>query len=144
MSWSLTGMTTLGNITTEESNKSSNLFNQEMPGRDSEDAILLDIFGTSREININGIYVPTTSNEFSLPGWGSPPLDTDAAKLSANLKYFILELDELANGEQTQKNYESGTSGITYLCLVQSVTWNVEMGAINKVNYSISLVEGKT
>ncbi len=46
--------TDLGNIQTENQNKDSSLFNQPVPGTDSDISILLDLFGVIRTVRIEG------------------------------------------------------------------------------------------
>ena len=117
------GMTTagLGTVTKEESIKDAGLFQSPMPGSDANEAILLDLFGASRTINISGVYV------------GS----------AADVATFVIALDALVSGDQVNQAYTSGKSGVTYSkCLVNSVTWTSEEGSPTKVDYTISLTEG--
>lgn len=122
MTYSLAGMTTLGTVHSEESTKDAQLFQMPMPASDSNMAIMLDLFGVNRTINIKGTFV-----------------DGDG---SLTIAQFIAELDAQANGVQSGKNYVSGTSGVTYTILVQTASWDVEEGAPTKVNYTINMIEG--
>lgn len=120
MTYSLSGMTSLGTVISEESTKDSQLFQQPMPLSDSSSAIMLDLFGASRNITIKGKYTA-----------GDGTIST-----------FIAELDALVSGTQTSKTYHSDKTGVSYTVLVQSVTWSADEGGVNLVDYTINLVEG--
>ena len=120
MTYSLTGMTSLGSIKNEESGKDAQLFQMPMPVSDSSDAILLDLFGASRTISISGIYAGTT----------------------AEIVTFIGQLDALVNGSQTGRTYVSDKSGGTYKVYIQKVSWKAEEAGMNKVEYSIEMIQG--
>lgn len=118
----------LGTVISEDSAKDSNLFQTPIPLSDSTDAIMLDLFGASRTINIKGVY---TSND-------------------GNVQTFVQNLDKLLNGAQNTKIYHSdksnylgptGTEG-GYVVLIQSVKWTSEEGGVNKVEYEIEMTEG--
>lgn len=120
--YSLTGLvgTGMGTVTTESQDKSCNLFFTAMPGSDSSDAVLIDLFGASRDITISGIY--TTDN--------------------GSIEAFITALDALCNGQQTIKDFVSGKSGTTYKVLVDSVNWEAEESGVTFVKYTIVMKEG--
>lgn len=120
MAYSLTGLSGFGTIISEDSGKDSSLFQQPIPLSDSSSAILLDLFGASRRISIKGVYTSA----------------------DGTIATFIGELDGLIDGEQTAKTYHSDKSGLSYTVLVDHVSWNVEEGEVNKVNYTIELIEG--
>ena len=122
MTYTLTGMTSLGTVNKEDSTKDAGLFQQPLPASNSNQAIMLDIFGASRTITISGVFTGTT------------------AQISA----FIVELDALVSGTQSVKVYHSDKSGADYNVLVSSVTWTAEEGAVSKVDYTINLTEGST
>ena len=122
MTYGLTGMTTLGTVTSEESSKDAQLFQQPLPTYNSSQAVLLDIFGASRTITISGVHV-----------------SGDGSKTTAQ---FIAELDGLISGSQTSRTYTSDKSATTYKVLVQTVSWKSEEGAPLKTEYTITMVEG--
>jgi hypothetical protein len=122
--YSLTGLagTGMGTVKSEESRKDAGLFQQPMTGSDSSAAILLDLFGASRTINISGIYTTT----------------------DGTLTTFIAALDALVNGAQTQKTFVSGKSGATYYVLVTSVSWSAAEGDVSSVSYTIDMQQGSS
>jgi hypothetical protein len=120
MTYTLTGMSSLGTVTSEDSTKDAQLFQMPIPRSDSNAAIMLDLFGVNRTISIRGVFTGTTGE----------------------IATFIGQLDALANGVQTNKTYHSDKSNVSYTVLVQTVRWNAEEGAVTKVNYEINLIEG--
>ena len=123
MAYSLDGMTTLGTVTSEESTKESGLFQMPLPASDSSSAILIDLFGASRTINISGVHVTG-----------------EGGKTTAQ---FIAELDALISGIQAAtKTFVSDKSSTSYEVMINSVTWSSEEGAVSKVNYTINMTEG--
>jgi hypothetical protein len=120
MTYTLTGLTSMGNITSEESTKDSQLFQMPIPLSDSSSAVMLDLFGASRTITVKGRY--TTAD--------------------GTISAFIAELDALVNGTQTTKVYHSDKTGGNYNVLVQSIRWSGEEAGINFVDYEIVLTEG--
>lgn len=124
-SYSLTGLVGMGTVTNESSTKDSGLFQTPMPYADSDDAIMLDMFGASRTITVSGVFAT-----------GDGSYSTNALAIAA--------LDALINGQQTSKTFVSGKSGSSYTVLVQSVEWKSDEGDVNKVTYTIVLTEGST
>jgi hypothetical protein len=120
MVYSLTGLSSLGTVTSEDSTKDAQLFQMPMPMADSTSAIMLDLFGVARTINIKGIFTGTTSE----------------------IETFIGQLDALVNGTQSNKTYHSDKSNANYIVLIQSARWTSEEGAPTKVDYDISMIEG--
>lgn len=121
--YSLTGLAGMGTVISEESSKQSGLFQSALPGTDSSDAFLMDLFGASRTITISGKFVQGDSGY-------------------ATIALFIAALDGLINGSQSAKSFVSGKSGVTYTVLVDNVTWSSEEGGVNLVEYTISMIEG--
>lgn len=120
MSYTLTGLSSMGTVMSEESSKDAQLFQQPMPLSDSSSAIMLDLFGAGRTITIKGIYTIA----------------------DGVISSFISELDSLISGNQGVKIYHSDKSGSNYNVLVQSVRWSGEEAGVNFVDYEISVVEG--
>ncbi len=111
----------LGNIQTESQIKDSSLFNQPLPGTDSSISILLDLFGVTRIIRIDGI----------------------KADSAANLNTFIVAIEALIAGGQTGVTYASSLSTFgNKTVFVKSFNWNYIKGDPNKISYSLELVEG--
>lgn len=123
MTYTLTGMDTLGTVQSEESAKDAGLFFSPIPGSDSSSALQLDIFGATRTITIKGTWSP----EF-----------TDYANRAA----FIADLDALINGAQSSKTYHSDTSNQDYTVLVSNAQWTASEGDPNSIEYTITLQEG--
>lgn len=126
MAYGLTGLTagTLVNITEEDSMKDANLFTQQIPRKDSDQTITLDLFGASRNITLRGNFADGTA--------------------SVSIATFISQLDGLITGVQTNKTYTSDTSGTTYNVKVQSVRWRFEEGSPKLLRYEISLMQAKS
>ena len=124
MAWTLNGQN-LGNIQGEDSQKSSQLFQMPMPGNDSTQAYLQDLFGVIRTISLKGV-------------WAAG--DTQGSINS--IASFITFLDGLVNGVQSSIVYHSGKSGQSYNVLVDSVRWSSQEGDLNKLDWEINLIEG--
>lgn len=121
MAYTLTGMTSLGTVTSERSNKDAQLFQMPIPRTDSNKLIALDIFGVQRTINIDGVYTTT----------------------DGTIATFISQLDDLVNGIQTSKTYASDTSGTSYTVFVQTAEWKREPAEVVMISYSISMLEAE-
>ena len=52
----------LGKITNESSTKSSTLFNTPLPFSDSDEALIMDLFGMSRTITVTGYKTGTVAD----------------------------------------------------------------------------------
>ncbi len=92
-----------------------------MPASDSDKAILLDLLGVTRTINIDGIFTGTATQ----------------------LNTFIVAIEALNNGAQTGVTFVSSLS--TYAnkkVFVDSFGWNFAKGDPNKITYSLQLTEG--
>lgn len=109
----------MGTVTHESSTKDAQLFQQPLPMSDSSQAIILDLFGTSRTMTVSGIFTGT----------------------GGDIQAFIGQLDTLANGSQVAKTYHSDKTGVDYKVLVNTVEWSSEGGDVNKVNYTLNLIQ---
>ncbi len=110
----------LGDVSSEQSTKSSNLFQFPMPLSDSDKAILMDIFGTSRNITVDGV-------------------KTGAV---AALRTFVTDIEGLQNGAQVALTFVSSWTNVNKTVLIQDFT-HTKIGADeNKVGYTLTLVEG--
>lgn len=114
--------TDLGAVQSESHTKNSSLFNQPLPATDSSSSILLDLFGMSRTITIEGIFTDTV----------------------ANIRTFIGVIEGFAAGTQTGLKFVSSliTSPASYNTFIESFTWNYVKGAPDHINYSLNLIEG--
>ena len=122
------GLTNMGTVTSEESTKDAGLFSQAMPGADSNDTILLDMFGASRQMVIKGKFVIGDTGYAAIGG----------------VNGFIAALDALISGAQTSRVYNSDKTGLNYTGLVSSVTWSASEGDVNSVDYTIVFMQGST
>ena len=101
--------------------KDTSLFNQPLPTLDSDKSILLDIFGVSRTITIEGIFTGTVGA----------------------LNTFINTIQTIANGTQTGVTFVSSlTTFADKKVFIKSFNWSFLKGSPNKINYSLELVEG--
>ena len=113
--------TSLGNIQNETQTKDSNLINFPLPASDSSAAILLDLLGTTRTINIDGI----------------------KSGSAATLNTFITTIEALIAGTQTGVTYVSSLSTFSSKkVFVNSFTWSYVKGDPSKISYSLQLTEG--
>ena len=110
----------LGDVNSEVSTKSSNLFNFPMPLSDSDEAILMDIFGTSRTITVEGVKTGTVSE----------------------LRTFVNNIEALQNGEQSNLTFVSSWTNSNKEVLIQDFTYTKISSDESKVGYNLSLVEG--
>lgn len=111
----------LGTVSSETSAKSSNLFNFPMPLSDSDEAILMDIFGTSRIITLEGV----KTGEI------------------AELRTFVNNIEALQNGQQDNLTFVSSWTNSDKEVLIQDFSHTKVSADESKVGYSLSLVEGQ-
>jgi len=114
------GGKSLGDVSSESSTKSSNLFQFPMPLSDSDAAILMDIFGTSRTITIEGV----------------------KTGLIASLRTFVTDIETIQNGEQSGSTFVSSWTGANKTVLIQDFTHTKLKADENEVNYTLVLEEG--
>jgi len=116
------GTKSLGDVQSEESTKSSGLFDMPMPLQDSDKTLIMDLMGTTRTITVNGSFTGTTSE----------------------LRTFIGDIETLQNGEQTALTFVSswytGYSETTFL--IQGFTHTKDSADENRVKYTLTLLEG--
>lgn len=111
--------TTLGFITTEENTKASNLFSQPLPVSDSNELIALDLFGTSRTLQIEGTKTGTT----------------------AAIQTFITKFNGLQNGQQVKIVYVSDIHPSNINVLINTFRYRFSAGSPTKITFSFSLLE---
>ncbi len=112
----------LGSVQSERQTKSGQLFQQPIPTQDSDQAILLDIFGMSRNININGIFVGTLSAQNT----------------------FIQAIEGIMDGSQSGSVFvssQTSTPNITSVIL-DNFEWTVNKADVSKIDYSLTLIQG--
>ena len=122
MVYSLTGVTSLGTIQNITSTKDSNLFKQAMPGNDSSQSIVLDLFGAERTITVKGVFTASTI---------------------AALTTFVLQLDALIAGTQSGITFNASDISQSYTVRILNVEWvyDSDEGPM-KIAYTIQMQEG--
>jgi hypothetical protein len=120
--YSLTGMTTLGTVTKCVTTKDSGLFEQALPASDSSEQILIDLFGCTRKISLEGTFVS---------GQGGK-----------TVTQFIEELNALQTGNQATSTFVSGQNGVPYNVYIVSVEYSDDEANPNSVDYRIEMSEG--
>jgi hypothetical protein len=114
------GGTSLGYIRNEQQTKSSNLFNQPMPATDSSGALILDLFGVSRNISISGTVTGSV----------------------ATIQAFINTLEGYQNGSQAVKSFVSSIHSAAKNVYINNFTWTYAEGKPTILNYTLDLIEG--
>lgn len=115
------GGTNLGDVQSESQSKDANLFQMPIPTQDSSSAFLLDIFGMSRTITLEGIFRGTLAEQ-----------DT-----------FIDAIETIAAGNQTGSTFVSShTATANKTVYVQNFNWTVDSANTNYVTYSLTMIEG--
>lgn len=120
MAYSLTGMTSLGTIQSEDRSKDAQLFQMPLPRQNSQNSVLADIFGVSGTIRISGTF--TVSD--------------------GTISTFISQLEGLITGTQTARTFHSDKSNSNYTVLIQTISWKSAEAGVNLVEYEISMIEG--
>ena len=114
------GGKSLGDVSSESSTKNSNLFSTPIPFSDSDEALLMDLFGTTRQINVSGKFSGAV----------------------AALRTFITDIEGLQNGEQSALTFVSSWTGVNKQVLIQDFTWDKLEADESKVSYNLTLMEG--
>lgn len=114
------GGQSLGDVKIESSTKSSNLFNFPMPLSDSDKTILMDLFGVSRTITVEGVKTGTVSE----------------------LRTFVNDIENLQDGKQSTLTFVSSWTNSNKQVLIQDFTHTKAEADESKVGYSLTLVEG--
>lgn len=87
--YSIAGITDLGSVTDERSITEANLFVQGLPRSASSDTIVFDLFGVTRTFTLTGTF---------------------SAVENVTIPAFIAQVQALLNGQQSSRNFVSGTS----------------------------------
>ena len=114
------GGKSLGDVSSESSTKSSNLFNQPLPFSNSDAALIMDLMGTNRTITVNGKKTGTV----------------------AQLRTFITDIEGLQTGSQSSLTFVSSWTNVNKNVLIQDFSWDKAEGDESKVNYTLTLLEG--
>jgi len=114
------GNKSLGDVSSESSTKSSNLFNQPIPFSDSDQSLIMDLMGTGRTITVTGVKTGTI----------------------AQLRTFVIDIEGLQNGSQSSLTFVSSWTNVNKSVLIQDFTHDKASGDENKVNYVLTLLEG--
>ena len=115
------GTVTLPDVQSETQIKSTMLFQMPIPTEDSDKAIILDYFGMTTRITINGIVT-----------------GVDATHVT-----FINEIDSLMSGLQKGITFVSSKPGVTdKIVYLERFQWSVNAADVSKINYSIDMIEG--
>lgn len=110
----------LGEVSSESSTKSSNLFNMPLPFSDSDAALIMDLMGMSRTITVAGKKTGTI----------------------AQMRTFITDIEGLQTGSQSGMTFVSSWTNVNKTVLIQDFTWDKSEGDESKLNYTLTLVEG--
>ena len=110
----------LGEVTTESSNLNANLFVQALPLSAEDETLLLDLFGTSRTINVSGQKTGTV----------------------AELRTFIENIEALINGDQSGMTFVSSWTNDNKTVLIADFTHDKTEADENRVKYTITLIQG--
>ncbi len=115
------GVIDLGIINSESQSKDSGLFQSPIPGRNADNAILLDVFGCFRTITINGTFEGTITQQNT----------------------FIDAIELIASGNQVSSTFVSSIKTETRNVFVQTFNWEVVEATIGKITYTLTLLEGR-
>ena len=110
----------LGDVSSESSAKSSNLFQFPMPLSDSDAAILMDIFGSLRTITVDG----------------------NKTGVVADLRTFVESIETIQNGKQSGSVFVSSWTASNKTVLIQDFIHTKLKSDENNVGYTLTLVEG--
>jgi hypothetical protein len=111
----------LGQVQSETQTKDSGLLQFPMPGQNSNDAFLLDLFGVIRTIAVEGIFTGTLAQQNT----------------------FITAIEGIENGAQSPVSFVSSqTSTANKNVLIQNFSWTVSKANPGYVSYSLTLIEG--
>ncbi len=112
----------LGNIQSERQTKDSGLFEFPLPTSDADATFILDLFGVTRRITIEGIKNGTT----------------------AELETFIEAIEAIVNGNQSLSAFVSSliVSPSSINVLIRTFTWSYSIGPTRRLTYTLELVQG--
>ena len=111
----------LGKIQREGQGKDSGLFEMPLPASDSDDTFLLDLFGATKRMTLDGVFTGTKSE----------------------INTFIVAIEGIVDGDQATSTFVSSLS--TYAnktVLIKNFNWNWVGGQPNLITYTLELIEG--
>lgn len=112
----------LGDIQSESQNKDASLFQMPLPLSDSNETLLLDLFGMMRTITVEGIITGTNSTHVT----------------------FIDNIESIMDGDQSVSVFISSKTGFANKNVyLNNFSWRVEEADVSKINYSLSMIEGE-
>ena len=116
------GVIDLGDIQSEDHTKDSGIFSQPLPRHNSSAVILLDLFGCSKSITVNGIFQGTIAEQ----------------------RTFIAAIEAINNGTQVSSTFVSSlvTSPASYNVFITTFQWVKNSADPNKIGYTLTLLEG--
>jgi len=114
------GGKSLGNVKSESWGTNAGLFNQPLPYSASDSALIMDLMGTSRTITLSGTFTGTV----------------------AEMRTFITDIEGIMNGQQPGSTFVSSWTNVSKTVLIQDFNHEKAEGDENKVNYTITLLEG--
>lgn len=114
------GGVTLPNVSRINPSKESNLFNQPLPYSNSNETILMDIFGTTRSITVEGKFTGET----------------------AAIQAFIASIEAIQNGQQEGSAFACDLYSSPKTVVIQSFSPVYNEGAPTLLEYSLTLQEG--
>ena len=123
---SSTAILTLYNTQTEGVTKSANLINLPMPTGDSDEIIVFDLLGVTRELKVRGRF--TTS-------------DGTINNFAKDLNSLVAGKQGDTGGGQVGYDYTPQSTGVKITVYVNTVSWDFVAGEPNSLDYNISLIE---
>lgn len=110
----------LGIVKRESQSKTSGLFNQPLPYSDSNEAIIMDLLGTTRTITVNGFKTGTLTE----------------------LRTFIGNIEGIQNGKQPSVTFVSSIITASKQVLIKEFSWDWVEADVQRLTYSLTLIEG--
>lgn len=114
------GGTDLGYVATEDNGKNANLFVQAIPITDSDRALVLDLFGVTRTINISGVVTGST----------------------ATLQAFITAMEAKIAANQSAITFVSSIHASSKSVRINNFRFTYGAGTPNILTYTLELIEG--
>lgn len=112
--------TSLGIVQREKQAKDSGLTNFPLPRSDSSSSILLDLFGVTRTITLEGRYEGTTEE----------------------IRTFIATIEGYASGTQSGLTFQSDLISSTKTVFIQNFEWAYNEADTSTIQYTLIMLEG--
>ena len=111
----------LGDVQSERQAKNNQLFQTPVPTLDSDNAILFDLFGVTRNISIEGVIIGTSTEQTT----------------------FITNIEAIINGRQNGSTFVSSKPGFPNKnVFIDTFEWSISAANVEELLYSITLIEG--